>query len=85
MPRLDEGDKCPHFGADCCGRLRVARDGPCCCGAVHAPCSACEDSFLECDDCGWDSRGAPKIVDHQNNPLSAILADALNRAGILTA
>ena len=77
MPKIAEGDKCPHFGADCCGRLIVRLDGDCECGAVHAPCSACEGSYLECDDCGWDSRDAPKVVNHFNNPLSEILADAI--------
>lgn len=56
MPRPVEGDKCPHFGADCCGLLALHLDGDCCCGAVHAPCPACEGCYLECDDCGWDSR-----------------------------
>jgi len=80
MPRPVEGDKCPNFGAECCGRLALHLDGDCCCGAVRAPCSACEGGYLECDDCGWDSRDGPSVVDHQNNPLSSILADALKAA-----
>jgi hypothetical protein len=79
MPRPVEGDRCPQFGDECCGRLMLKLDGDCCCGAVRAPCSACEGCYLVCDDCGWDTRDAPSFADHSRSPLSAILADALRK------
>lgn len=53
-----DGDRCPKFGPDCCGRLAVELDGECTCAVLGrmAPCAACSNSYLICDDCGWDSR-----------------------------
>lgn len=55
---LDEGEKCPHFGPTCCGRLRLTLNGECTCAFLGrmAPCSACEESYLVCDDCGHEVR-----------------------------
>lgn len=60
--RLSEGDKCPNFGPNCCGRLRIELDGDCACAVLGsmAPCSACEGSFLICDDCEEQLRGDSK-------------------------
>lgn len=53
-PALEEGAPCPDPG--CEGSLEVRLDGPCCCGAVRAPCSACENSKLVCSACEMDVR-----------------------------
>ena len=52
---MDEGDRCQHFGPDCCGRMVIVLDGACSCH-IAPPCPACEGAFLECDDCGWSPR-----------------------------
>ena len=63
--KLNEGDKCPHFGPDCCGLMEVRLDGDCTCAVVHAPCPACEGSYLQCEDCGYDSRDPPLMSGNQ--------------------
>lgn len=51
MSTLDEGEYCP-----CCifGVMNYERD-PCYCNAVRkAPCAACENVTLRCNDCGYE-------------------------------
>lgn len=49
---LQPGDPCPEEG--CCGHLDVAPISGCSCH-ISAPCSACENSGLACDECGFDT------------------------------
>lgn len=44
----DEGDVCSVCHD---GYYRIEQE-PCYCGAAPAPCSACENAWLECDECG---------------------------------
>lgn len=54
LDKLDEGDPCPtNYG--CNGAMQYTPNGDCGCGWPNArpPCWACENSILECDNCGW--------------------------------
>lgn len=51
MADLSEGDRCPRYGADCCGRLQWTKPDECSCH-ISAPCGHCERQPLVCDDCG---------------------------------
>lgn len=65
----DDDDVCPNCGgegyvADCFEEW-----------ACIDPESGCDDCIRRCDWCS-----PRKSVNHENNPLSAVLADALNKA-----
>lgn len=45
---MDEGDNCPSCGG---GTMRFVLDGSCTCHLGHPPCSACVNSYLECNQC----------------------------------
>jgi hypothetical protein len=65
MNDADEGDDCPDCGH---GKMELALDGECYCCALGrmAPCSACENTYLECSECGWrpeDEDGLREILD----------------------
>lgn len=53
MKQYQEGDKCPHFGSDCCGRLILPPVENCSCH-INPPCAQCTNNRLRCDDCGED-------------------------------
>lgn len=50
-PEFPEGEECPL--EECNGELNIEIDGVCCCH-INPPCSACVDSKLRCDMCGWE-------------------------------
>lgn len=64
MPKPSDGDLCPHFGDQCCGRLVLMIDGDCSCH-ISPPCPACECAFLVCDDCGYDTRDDAGKQEHE--------------------
>ena len=50
---VNEGELCKRDG--CCGRIIIEQE-PCHCAAMRMPpCSACEQAWFECSDCGWRS------------------------------
>jgi hypothetical protein len=55
---VDEGDVCPDCGK---GRMGIAFVGSCTCHLGHPPCWRCENSFLECDECGWRPEDEDKL------------------------
>lgn len=47
----EEGGGCVN--SFCKGRYEIAHDGACYCSATNnPPCSRCENSYLECNECG---------------------------------
>lgn len=52
---FNEGDKCPYFGPDCCGRLELKEPKDCYCH-LSAPCHYHEELGLICNDCGWNTK-----------------------------
>lgn len=49
---IEEGGRCPTE-TGCTGVLIYTSDGDCSCH-VNPPCSACENSYLTCPECGWE-------------------------------
>lgn len=55
---VEDGEVCarwvPRGGGigKCPGVMRLAQDA-CYCATTHAPCSACLDARIECDECGY--------------------------------
>ncbi len=48
----EEGETCNRTG--CTGEIKF-NDSTCCCSTTSMPpCSACENSYLLCDECGWE-------------------------------
>ena len=54
---LEPGDHCPQDG--CNGTLDFGAP-ECCSCHISAPCSDCENSGLQCDECGFDTAAAWK-------------------------
>ena len=59
----EPGDACP----ECLGIMGVAQESCYCSATSRPPCSACENSWLECDDCGW------KPEEEENNLLENMM------------
>lgn len=54
---LEEGDNCPEVG---CTGIMAMKQTTCCCSTINnPPCSACENSWLECDTCNYDPDEIP--------------------------
>jgi carbon storage regulator len=53
--QLDEGSMCPQCNK---AKLSYQKDGDCSCHN-NPPCGACTNSFLACDNCGFE----PQITD----------------------
>lgn len=49
---MEEGDKCPYFGPDCCGRMEFQKPIDCSCH-ISGPCWVCTNIKLECNDCHY--------------------------------
>lgn len=58
MNEVDEGDVCLDCGK---GTIGYTRPEPCICHLGHPPCWGCENSFLECDQCGWQPADEDKL------------------------
>lgn len=52
LEELEPGDCCPQ--SDCKGHMDIGETEGCSCH-ISAPCSACENSGLVCDECGFDT------------------------------
>lgn len=64
---LEEGEPCPHRG---CDGVLVHTQESCHCGIEPAPCSNCENAWLECSECAWDAEEGTqhvKELDRQEN------------------
>ena len=49
--RYEDTDSCPE--KNCNGVLEYARESSCSCH-IDAPCTACVESVLTCNECGWE-------------------------------
>lgn len=55
---LEEGDTC--LFQNCRGIVEITQE-PCYCDVTNAPCSACENSHLACEDCGFDGHVSDNV------------------------
>jgi len=81
----EEGDECPEPG--CTGHLGFPKVENCSCH-ISAPCHACVNSVLTCDECGWEDdspdeklvplvTGKPvlEMFEHKPRPLDSTKID----------